>query len=241
VRHDDPSDASAETTSKFGVLYGFNDGNTELRANWGQGFGLPGFFALASPLVGNPELRPETSESYDIGVTHSFAGGVTGTMTLFHNEFTDLIDFDSNTFQMINRDRLDVDGVEITLDYSISDELSIHAQATYLDMELLNDDSPLRQRPDWRGGLTMQWLPSANWGIDASWLYTGETFDSSIPTGDLFLDSYHRVDVTATYSHSDALQAILSVTNLFDSSYYVAIGFPAPGARLRIGLRYSFQ
>jgi outer membrane cobalamin receptor len=240
VRRDDSSNEPAETTSKLGILYGFNDGDTQVRANWGQGFSLPGFFALASPLVGNPDLRPETSESYDIGITHSFSGGLTGTATLFHNEFTDLIDFDSTSFQMINRDRLDVDGVEIALDYSISDELSIHAQATYLDMELVNDDSPLRQRPDWRGGLSLYWLPTASWEVDASWLYSGASFDSAIPTGDQLLDSYNRLDVTATYHHSDALLAILSVTNLFDDDYYEAIGFPAPGARLRIGLRYQF-
>jgi outer membrane receptor protein involved in Fe transport len=240
IRHDDSSNESAETTSKLGVLYVFNDSDTQVSANWGQGFSLPGFFALASPLVGNPDLRPETSESYDIGVTHRFAGGLTGTATLFHNEFTDLIDFDSTTFQMINRDRLDVDGIEIALDYSISDELGIQAQATYLDMELVNDDAPLRQRPDWRGGLTLHWLPNSSWGVDASWLYSGASFDSAIPTGDQLLDSYNRLDVTATYHHSDALLAILSVTNLFDDDYYEAIGFPAPGARLRIGLRYQF-
>ena len=124
--------------------------------------------------------------------------------------------------------------------YSISDDLSVHAQATYLDMELVNDDAPLRQRPDWRGGLSFRWVPSSSWGVDASWLYSGETFDSSIPTGDQFLDSYNRLDVTATYRYSEALEAILSATNLFDSDHYEAIGFPAPGTRLRFGLRYQF-
>ncbi len=240
VRRDDSSNEPAETTSRIGILYGFGGNGTLLRANWGQGFSLPGFFALASPLVGNPGLRPETSESYDIGITHHFAGRLTGTATFFHNEFTDLIDFDSNTFQMVNRDRLDVDGVELALEIAISEELSVFAQATFLDMELLNDDTPIRQRPDWRGGLTLHWVPNSSLGVDASWLYSGETFDSSIPTGDQFLDGYNRFDVTATYRHSGALDMILSVTNLFDSDYYEAIGFPAPGARLRLGLRYQF-
>jgi len=107
-------------------------------------------------------------------------------------------------------------------------------------MELVNDESPLRQRPDWRGGLSLRWVPSSSWGVDASWLYSDASFDSSIPTGDQFLDSYNRLDVTATYRHEDALDVILSITNLFDDDYYEAIGFPAPGARLRFGLRYQF-
>ena len=232
---------SAETTSRLGILQAFNDGNTILRANWGQGFSLPGFFALASPLVGNPDLRPETSESYDIGLTHSFVdAGVETTITIFHNEFMDLIDFESSVFQMINRDRLDVDGVELQLAYTVNDALSIRAQATHLDMELVGTDFLLRQRPDWRGGLMVSWSSRTSWGIDASWLYAGETFDSSIPTGDQFLDSYNRLDVTATYHHSDTLHAVLSVTNLFDEDYYEAIGFPAPSTRARLGIRYQF-
>ena len=86
----------------------------------------------------------------------------------------------------------------------------------------------------------LRWLPDSRWGIDASWLYSGKTFDSSIPTGDQFLDSYNRVDVTTTYSHTDALHAVLSITNILDEDYYEAIGFPAASTRLRLGLRYQF-
>jgi outer membrane cobalamin receptor len=241
VRRDDPNQESAETTSKFGVLHSFNQGRTSIRANWGQGFSLPGFFALASPLVGNPNLRPETSESFDIGLTQSSADGrISATVTLFHNEFTDLIDFDSTIFRMVNRDRLEVDGVEMLLDYSINEQLGVQAQATYLDMELANSNVPLRQRPEWRGGLSVRWLPSDKWLIDASWLNVGKTFDSSVPTGDLYLDGYNRVDATATYRHSDHLKILMSVDNLLDGDYAEAIGFPSPGARARLGIRFRF-
>jgi len=241
IRRDDSSNDPGETTAKLGILHNFKDSGTSVRANWGQGFSLPGFFALASPLVGNPELRPETSRSFDVGITHRFGdSGLQGTVTLFRNEFTDLIDFDSTVFQMVNRDHVDIDGIEMQLDYTVSPTLSIHAQATYLDMNVANSDVPLRQRPDWRGGLTAQWLPSERWEIDASWLHTGETFDSSIPTGDMFLDSHNRVDVTATFSYASNLQAVISVNNLFDEDYYEAIGFVAAGTRARFGIRYQF-
>jgi len=241
VRRDDQNQEAAETTSKLGIIYDFNDGRASLRANWGQGFSLPGFFALASPLVGNPNLLPETSESYDIGLTlRSADRRVSTTFVLFHNEFDNLIDFDSTIFQMVNRDRLEVDGVEALLDYAFSKDLSVRAQLTYMDMDLQNSDEPLRQRPDWRGSLSLLWAASDKWLIDASWLSVGETFDSSIPTGDMFLDGYNRVDVTATYSHTDNLNLLLSVDNAFDEDYAEAIGFPSPGVRARLGLRYRF-
>ena len=241
VRRDDPNTRSAKTTSRLGILHAFNGGRTSVRANWGEGFALPGFFALSSPLVGDPDLRPETSTSYDLGLTHQFAShDVQMTVALFHNEFTDLIDFEDTVFRMINRPGLDVDGVEVQLDYVAGEQLSVHLQATYLDLNLVDDDQPLRQRPDWRGGVMLRWLPSDRWKVDASWLYAGETFDSSVPTGDQFLDAYDRIDLTTTLRVRNNLHAVLSLTNLLDETYYEAIGFPAAGTRARLGVRYAF-
>jgi iron complex outermembrane receptor protein/vitamin B12 transporter len=241
VRRDEPNDESGETTAKLGLLHEFSNGRTSMRANWGQGFSLPGFFALASPLVGNPDLRPETSTSFDIGVTHWSANrNIGATLTYFHNEFSDLIDFDSTIFMMVNREGVDADGVEIQFDYVASEQIALSMQATYMDLETKNSDVQLRQRPDWRGSVSMRWTPSDRWLVDASWLYVGETFDSSIPTGDMFLDSYHRVDVTATLRYSEKLNLLLSIDNLLDADFAEAIGFPAPGVRARVGLRLLF-
>ncbi len=241
IRRDDPNKESSETTSKLGFIYDLKSGRTSIRANWGQGFALPGFFSLASPLVGNPDLRPETSTSMDLGITHWSADGRLGaTLTVFHNEFDDLIDFDSTIFQMVNLDRLEVDGVELQLNYRIDETLQLQAHATHLDLELRNSDAPLKQRPDWRGGIALQWTPSDSWLIAASWLSIGDTLDSSIPTGTVTLDSYNRVDVTATYRQSESLNLLVSVDNLLDENYEQAVGFPSPGARVRVGLRYLF-
>lgn len=62
---------------------------------------------------------------------------------------------------------------------------------------------------------------------------------TATPTGDMFLDGCNRVDVTGTYRHSSDLELLLSVDNLFDEEYAEAIGFPAPGARARLGIRYQ--
>jgi outer membrane cobalamin receptor len=238
VRRDDPNTESGETTSKLGMFYGFDEDRTTVRANWGQGFSLPGFFALASPLVGNPDLRPETSESFDIGITRwSRDRRIGATLMVFRNEFLDLIDFDSTVFSMVNRERLEVDGAELQLDYAINKTLDISVQATYLDMEFGNSTMPIRQRPDWRGGMTVRWAPSDRWLLDASWLNVGKTFDSSIPTGDRYLDGYNRVDVTATFKPTDKTSVLLSIDNLFDAGYAEAIGFPSPGTRARLGIR----
>jgi outer membrane receptor protein involved in Fe transport len=141
---------------------------------------------------------------------------------------------------MVNRDSLNVDGVEMQFDYVINEKFSLYAQATYMDLELEGSDTPVRQRPEWRGSLAMRWNPSEKWLINASWLRVGETFDSSIPTGDMFLDSYDRVDVTATFRPTSHLDVIFSVDNLLNEDYFEAIGFPSPDTRARLGIRYRY-
>ncbi|MEJ2602695.1 MAG: TonB-dependent receptor [Gammaproteobacteria bacterium] len=241
VRRDDPNEEPGETTTKLGLLYDFNGGQTTLRVNWGEGFKLPSFFALASPLVGNPELKAETSESADIGITQRFLGGrLAATATLYRNEFTDLIDFDPELFTNVNRTEVEAQGAELEVDYRPSDALSLYAELVYLDIDVKDVQRQLRQRPDWRGSASARWRPADRWQLQATWLYVGETWDSSIPTGGLVLDGYNRLDAAVSWLPDADLNVVFAVDNLLDEDYEEAIGFPSPGRRARLALRYRF-
>jgi outer membrane cobalamin receptor len=56
----------------------------------------------------------------------------------------------------------------------------------------------------------------------------------------MYLDGYNRVDVTATFSATDKMNVLFSINNLLDEDYAEAIGFPSPGTRARLGIRYQF-
>ncbi|WP_405242530.1 TonB-dependent receptor plug domain-containing protein [Lentisalinibacter salinarum] len=241
LRHDEPDEEAGETTTKLGALYDLAGGRTTFRVNWGEGFKLPSFFALASPLVGNPDLKSEKSESFDIGVTQRFfAGRLATTVTLYRNKFKDLIDFDPALFTNVNRSEVEAQGVELEVDYRVSDTLDVYAEAVYLDLEVKDADRELLQRPDWRGSVSVRWRPAATWLLQSSWLYVGETFDSSVPTGQVVLDGYNRFDTTLTWRAADSTDLVFAVDNLFDADYEEAVGFPSPGRRGRLALRYRF-
>lgn len=241
IRHDEPDEVSGETTGKVGAVYALSNGTTRLRANWGTGFKLPSFFALGSPLVGEPDLRPETSRSVDAGVTQTLLSGAAEVgITLFDNDYKDLIDFDPDTFRNVNRDKVTTRGVELTGSWSVSAALRLRAGATYTDIDVKNSDRELLQRPDWRGGAGVRWQPAGNWLVDLDWLYVGEVLDSSIPTGILELEPWHRVDLNLSWMITPRLRLALAVDNLLDGDYEEAVGFPAAGIRPRLGVRYRF-
>ncbi len=73
-----------------------------------------------------------------------------------------------------------------------------------------------------------------------SLLLVDEFYESSIPTGGLFLDGYQRLDIALTMFVSDNLKIGFAIDNLLDEEYWEAVGFPAAGIRGRINATYQF-
>jgi outer membrane cobalamin receptor len=117
--------------------------------------------------------------------------------------------------------------------------VAVAGHLSYTDIEVKDSTTTLRQRPDWRGGVNVHWTPLENVELRLDWLYVGESFDSSIPTGDMTLDGYHRVDASVSWLPTDRLRFWLALDNAFDQDYQQAIGFPSAGVRGRLGVRFT--
>lgn len=241
VRHDEPDEVSGETTWKAGALYLFHGGASRLRLNAGTGFKLPSFFALGHPLVGNPDLRPEKSRSIDAGITRVLGEDAAAVgVTLFAVEYEDLIDFDPETFTNVNRSKVTSVGFELEASASVNDTLDARAHLTYTDLDVKDADRNLLQRPQWRGGAGLRWTPRERWLVDLAWLHVGGAYDSSIPTGEVRLDAWNRVDLNVQWRATPRLRLALAVDNLLDADYEEAVGFPASGIRPRFTIGYGF-
>jgi iron complex outermembrane receptor protein/vitamin B12 transporter len=241
IRWDDPDEIDSETTGRLGALYKLNDGRTQLRVNWGEGFKAPSFFALGHPLVGNPDLKSETGKSYDASITQQFpaVGGLVE-LGVFRNEYEDLVDFDDELFLNVNRDKVVTKGGELAGQVSPVPELTLRAHVTYLDTDIRGSDDTLRGRPEWRGGLVVDWRFIPNWRWVTSVLTMDKFYESSVPTGEVKLDGYTRVDTALNWQVSDSLSVSAAVDNVLDKDYEEAVGFPAAGVRGRVGAKYSF-
>ena len=243
MRYDDPDRLDSEVTTRLGALYRFAGGRTELRANWGEGFKLPSFFALAHPLVGNSALEPETSTSWDIGLEHQFQNGVSLNVVYFDNTYRNLIDFDDELFITVNRDRVENDGVEFNFKYELSDTNSLRVHATYLDINLVGNEGSLRGRPEWKAG--MQWFHRIEHGISFSldYMWVDNVVEASRHTGesrDYTLDAYSTLDLSLNWQAHPRLKLQAAVSNVLDEDYEQAVGFPAVGIYPRAGVKLAF-
>lgn len=242
ARLDFPEGFNHAFSPRAGLTYKIAATDTTLRANWGKGFKLPSFFSLSSPIVGNPGLVPEKSESLDVGVSQRVWSGKAGAqVNLYYNRFKNLVDFDEGPPPiLVNRSKVTVKGFEIIGDINPWDPLTVSGSVTYADSNIQGTDEELRNRPKWFGGFSVEFRPDRSLSMVLDAVFTGKVNDSSIPTGDVVLDSYTTLDFTATWTPSPNLRVFLVVENLLNAGYEQYVGFPAPGISPRAGLRLSY-
>ena len=231
-----------ETSPRIGVLYRSPSLGATFKANWGEGFKLPSFFALGNSIVGNPGLKPETSRSVDLGIVQEFQNRRgSATATIFYNKFRDLIDLvEGPPPQLVNRSQVTTQGVELGLAWESSDHIAVQGHLSYIDSEIKGTDEELRNRPQWRAGLGFQWRPRTDLLLGLDTLYVGQAQDSSIPTGGRTLDDYIRVDIAATWTPAPDWRLRVAIDNLFDQEYEEAIGVTSPGINVRVGAGFNF-
>jgi outer membrane cobalamin receptor len=241
VRVDVPEGFDPEVSPRLGASYTIAVTGTTLRASAGKSFKLPSFFALSRPDVGNPDLKPEKGRSIEAGVTQVLWGKrLTLGATYFYNEFDDLIDFDVETFRLLNRDEVTTEGVEMSLQVQPWSILGLTTHLTYVETDIESRGARLRNRPKWRGGFAIDWRPLSVLAINLRALFVGDALDFAVPTGERELDAYTRVDLAVTWRVASTWELFLAIDNLFDEDYEEAIGVPAPGIAPRGGVRARF-
>ena len=151
-------------------------GATRLRASVGRGIKEPLFIQSYSPspsFLGNPDLAPERSRGFDVGIEQRFAGDRAAIeATYFANHFDDLISlgpFDPVTFnaQYENIGETRASGLELAgtaiLERRASRRRRLHAAR-------FKGDSQHQQQPDFRARQAA--VPASSpLGIDASVLH----------------------------------------------------------------------
>ncbi len=242
ARHDKPEELDTEEIYKFGVKQDFDNGFS-VSANWGQGFKLPSFFALGDSLTGNPDLKPETAENWDIGAEWRSNQHFIS-LSYFNNHFENLITFDDANFTNINSDAVDTSGAEWLWTWQPHQLLSIQLDATYTDIDAEDPELKLTGRPQVKGGLSSRWQVSGSFSMNADYRYTGKQFAGSQHTGSgttESLKSYTTLDLAAAWQVIPQLTLTAALENALNEGFENAVGFPGEPRLLRVGINFSFE
>lgn len=242
LRHDAVQSAGSHTSPSVGAKLSVPRLGGHLKASYSAGFKPPSFFALGLPqaLGGNPDLKAEHSKGGSIGYDQPLGRIGELSAALFRRRYSDLVTFDNKTNQLVNADRVDVKGVEISIQLQVTDAVGLQGHYTRLISKVGPSEEPLRQRPGRRAGIQLD--VKLHEGASLSWKveYANEIFDSSIPTGNVFLRSYLRNDLSFSYAISSRLSLTAAIDNVADRTNRWYVGAPSLGRRGRVGARLTF-
>jgi vitamin B12 transporter len=204
VRHDANDRFDDATTVRVTGSYLIEATGTRLHASFGQGITNPTFTELfgfdPTSFVGNPDLQPEESDGYDLGIEQSLFGGrALVDVTYFKADLTDEIvtvfDFDTFTSSAVNQDGdSDRQGLEVTAQARINEQWSCRASYTYLDARDPDGRAEVRRpRHSASANLNVRFLDgrgNANVGAVYNGRQQDFEFVSGIANSRVVLDAY---------------------------------------------------
>lgn len=237
LRYDDDELFGGKTSPKVGLVWAATP-ELAVRASYGQGFRSPAFVELFFPFSGNPDLKPERSASYELGLDWT-AGRARLALSAFENDQRDLIDFDLVNFVEVNVARARSRGVEgegsLRCDWG-----TLSANATWLTTENLDLGEPLLRRPKWSGNLIATGHYKAFRGSVVG-RYVGRRLDvDPVTFGHVDNPSYVRLDVGGEWQALPWLSPYARVENAADRTYQAVLGFPSPGRQWIGGVALTF-
>jgi len=194
----------------------------------------PGYGVLACrglcTVYGNPNLKPETSTSYEIGTQYQDERLEAG-VTFFHNDIDDLIITETtrlvfdptlgrpvplrSELSYYNLSQARIKGYELQGRYALSDALSVRANYTYSDSEDRDTGDELDYTPKHVGNIGFDWRALPQLDLNLDYQYTGSQMVYVPALGDSQRsDAFHTLGVGARFRATNELTLKAGMNNL---------------------------
>lgn len=249
--------------------------SVEIYAQWAMAFrsptaqelyldyGAPGSYLR----IGNPDLKPETSNGFEVGAKlgdEDFGGRI----SLFHNRYRNFIDtvtltaaeqlalgiapgtYPFGVTQAVNLDRVRINGVEVSAHKSFDSGFNIRGAVAYANGKDLDTGAVLNSVAPLKGVVGVGYA-AESWGTDLTFTAVKGVSDKSTST--FKAPGYGLVDLTAWWEPQQmaGLKVQAGVYNVFDRTYYDALNtrnaftqpeeyYSEPGRTFKVSLTQRF-
>ncbi len=255
-RVDDNEDFGAHVTPSWSLVYLIPSTGTKLKGSFAEGFRAPNFNELFYPNFGNPNLGPEKSAEWNVGIEQRlgdprfslevtyFSRRVKG---LIEGVLVDPVNF---IFQAQNQGRVDVQGVEVIPVFCLTSQLTVNGFFTFLDFN--TKDGRLLRRPTKHGAVQLNYQTPVitNWddqlNVNLSVKVIGDRDDIDPRKGARTNPMFARTDLAVSYTlpafgwTTSRLSVYGKMENLLDRRYQEVLGFRSPPFTYLAGLRLTF-
>ena len=192
---------------------------TSVYANIGSAFKAPTLNDMYA-FGGNPDLKPEESLSYEIGLDQKLAYNISTGLSLYTTEVDNLIAFDGVLNQMSNVEKAKMEGSELYVKWqgeNLFTDLSYH----YVRAKDKKNDEDLSRRPRQKIALTAGWADE-QYTFSTTMLANGDYDNSAYDN--VQIPGHFRVDMHGQYKVNKNVDVFANIQNVSDSKYRTAYG-----------------
>jgi len=249
VRHDDNDGRFENANSwRMGAAYNFGSAG-KLRASTGTGVKNPTFTELfgffPGSFIGNPDLKPEKSKSWEIGYDHSF-DRLNASITYFDakldNEITTRFNSDFTSSPANLTENSTRSGIEFAVNWALSDSLNLIGSLSNISAKNDASEKEIR-RPKTTGSLAAQWQSQQSGirlGLAADYVGAQDDFNFGLfPAQRVKLSNYVLLSANFEYPVSDRLSVTLRGENLLDETVQDVFSYNNTGAGIFFGLKLN--
>lgn len=254
---------TSQLTLKGGVSAGYRTPDLkEGDSRWIEGGGGPGCPGCRD--VGNSDLEPEKSTTYEASLYYQAESGLISSLTYFHTDYDNKIEkpivCDTRAgdpscifagtdytaiYQYTNVDKARIDGVEFTLDSPLTDTISARSSYTYTESEQKTGDNaglPLSDQPKYRATLGLDWQATFATRLWSQARYKSKTEQIATRGGlGVSYPSYTLVDAGVSHQLTETLDIYGGIYNLLDKEIAPEnYGRLLDGRRFNLGARVTF-
>jgi len=195
---------------------------------------------------GNPDLRPESSRNFEVGIKSRIDEHQEVTLAAFQDTIDELIVFVNDPTDLLyggeneNVDRARIRGIEASWELH-ADPWSVRAEASLQDPRDLVNDSQLLRRTKRSFTLSAaRTIGRGELGLDM--LLAGPRADIDAVSGDALQDGgYLLAGVRGKFNLTEAWSVSARLDNALNRRYELANGYNTAGRSASIATRYSFH
>ncbi len=247
LRVDNYQNFGAHTTYAVGAVADLAP--LRLFASIGAAFKAPSLserFETSSFNLGNRNLRPEQSQSWEIGADWSAWETVSLGASYYKTRIADLIEYDFLQLKNLNVGEASIDGAEIYAQAAVAPWASLRASYTWTDARDAATGAPLARRPAHAWRLDVRVRPHERLALALSWSYFGARTDVAYANSGAFESGAGRAEafnvgaLSASFDLTARTQAFARIDNITDAAYEQPAAFAGAPRGGSIGIRTRF-
>ena len=236
LRIDSNKSFGEHLTYKVAYLHNFDP--ALLKMSYSTGFRAPSLNQLYDQTYGNKNLRPEESQTAEIGFEIPFVIHV-NTATLFYTDLDNRLSYDPVTFVNQNRGQARIIGFENIFDTTLSPDMKLGIATTWMSAKDLTAKQKLARRPNFNARIIFNYnLEKQAFTLEGD--YTGRRPDIDNLGNPVSLGSHLVYNFNYAYNFTEKFSTYTRVKNILGIDYEDVYGYGTGGRAATLGLKYIF-